>query len=116
MTEQPPEFEDIPVVRLTRPGEAHRAQASVLVALAVFALLIVKPWGQGGRPSTATPSPSPTPGYIAPSRGPAASPRADGVLVYDPPLFGRFAVTPRWELWPTVYVYKFGLSGPLDLS
>jgi hypothetical protein len=116
MTDQPPEFEDVPVVRLTRPGDAQRAQVSVLVVLAVFVILIVKPWGEGRRTTAATPSASPTPGYIAPSRGPAATPRADGAHVYDPALFGRFAVTPRWELWPTVYVYKFGLSGPLDLG
>lgn len=116
MTDHLPEFEDVPVVRLTRPGDAQRVQASVLVVLAVFVMLIVKPWGEGRRITAATPSAAPTPGYIAPSRGPAATPRADGALAYDPALFGRFAVTPRWELWPTVYVYKFGLSGPLDLA
>jgi hypothetical protein len=116
MTEQPPEFEDVRVVRLTRPGDAQRAHVSVLVVVVIFAVLIVKPWGEGRRPLAASPTASPTPGYIAPSRGPAATPRADGGLVYDPALFGRFAVTPRWELWPTVYVYKFGLSGPLDLE
>ena len=25
-------------------------------------------------------------------------------------------MTPRWEIWPTAYVYKFGLSGPLAID
>jgi hypothetical protein len=117
MTEQRPEFEDVPVVRLARPADAQRVQAAAVIVVAILAILIVKPWGEPRRPVTAAASSaSLVPNASPQTVRPAATPRADGARVYEPGLFGRYSVTPRWELWPTAYVYRFALSGPLALD
>jgi len=115
MTEQRPEFEDIPVFRLGRPADTQRVHAATILVLATLGLLIVKPWGGTPGP-TIVARPSPVTSRAAPSIRPAETVRPDGARIYDPALFGRYAVTPRWEIWPTAYVYKFGLSGPLAID
>ncbi len=116
MTQHHPEFEDIRVVRLTRPTDPLRVQAAAVLLVAVLAILIVKPWGETPRPPSAAPLPSPAASTPAHWTRPAEAVRADGARVYDPGLFGRYTVSPRWELWPTAYVYQFGLSGPLAIE
>jgi hypothetical protein len=116
MTEKRPEFEEVPVVRLGHPADARRAQAATIIVVALLAVLIAKPWGETRPPTIALASPSPVASSVAPSTRPAETVRPDGARIYDPALFGRYAVTPRWEIWPTAYVYKFGLSGPLALD
>ena len=116
MTEQRPEFEEIPVVRLGHPADARRAQAATIIVVAILAILIAKPWGETRPPTIAVASPSRVASLAAPSIRPAETVRPDGARIYDPALFGRYAVTPRWEIWPTAYVYKFGLSGPLAID
>ena len=117
MTEQRPEFEDVPVVRLARPPDAQRVQAAAVIVVAILVILIVKPWGEPRPPATAAaPSASVVPSGPTRTIRPAASPRPDGARVYEPGLFGHYSVTPRWELWPTAYVYQFALSGPLSME
>lgn len=116
MTEQRPEFEDIPLVRLDRPADEQRVQAATILVIAILAILIVKPWGEPRRPTATLPSPTPASSLPASSIRPAETIRPDGARIYDPGLFGRYTVAPRWELWPTAYVYKFGLSGPLAID
>jgi hypothetical protein len=116
MTEQRPEFEEIPVVRLGNPTDARRARAATIIVVAMLAILVAKPWGETRPPTIAVASPSPVASPPAPSIRPAETVRPDGARIYDPALFGRYAVTPRWEIWPTAYVYKFGLSGPLPID
>jgi hypothetical protein len=115
MTEQRPDFEDVPLVRLGRPADAQRAQAATILVVAILAILIVKPWGEPARPA-AVPSPTGAASLPAHSIRPAVTIRPDGARIYDPGLFGRYTVPPRWELWPTAYVYQFGLSGPLAID
>ncbi len=116
MTEQRPEFEEIPVFRLGRPADAQRVHVATILVLAILVILIIKPWGETPPPTMAVASPSPVASAAAPSIRPAETARPDGARIYDPALFGRYAVTPRWEIWPTAYVYKFGLSGPLAID
>lgn len=116
MTEQRPEFEEIPVFRLGRPADTQRLHAATILVLATLGLLIVKPWGGTPGPTIVAASPRPVASGAAPSIRPAETVRPDGARIYDPALFGRYAVTPRWEIWPTAYVYKFGLSGPLAID
>jgi hypothetical protein len=116
MTEQRPEFEEVPVVRLGHPADARRAQAATIIVVVMLAVLIAKPWGETRPPAIAVASPSQVASLAAPSIRPAETVRPDGARIYDPALFGRYAVTPRWEIWPTAYVYKFGLSGPLAID
>jgi hypothetical protein len=116
MTEQRPEFEEIPVFRLGRPADTQRVHAATILVLATLALLIAKPWGGTPGPTIVVASPNPVASGAAPSIRPAETVRPDGARIYDPALFGRYAVTPRWEIWPTAYVYKFGLSGPLAID
>jgi hypothetical protein len=116
MTDHRPDFEDVPVVRLARPRDAQRVQAAVVVIIAILGILIVKPWGETRRPTTALASPSVAPSRPAGTPRPIETVRPDGARVYEPGLFGRYSVTPRWELWPTAYVYRFALSGPLPIG
>jgi hypothetical protein len=111
-----PEFEEVPVVRLGRPRDAARIQAATMIVIVGIAILIIKPWGEPRRAEA--PSARPTAAAIAPSRSirPLATVRPDGARIYDPALFSQYSVTPRWELWPTAYVYEFGLSGPLAID
>ena len=117
MTEPQSPFEDVPVVRVPRPPDARRVQAGAIVVLATLVVLIVKPWGE----PAARRSPGPTTAAvasasIAATARPLATARPDGARQYDPGLFGRFTVVPRWELWPTLYVYQFGLMGPKSID
>jgi len=117
MTEPRSPFEDVPVVRVAPSADARRVQAGALVVLASLVVLIVKPWGDPlARP---TPAPSATPiATVIPARTPRpiGTIRPDGARQYEPALFGRFTVAPRWELWPTLYVYQFGLMGPMSID
>lgn len=114
MTEPRPEFEEIRLVRLTKPGDARPVQAGVVVVLALLAVLIARPWDESRGIAIASPTPVASES-IATAR-PEATVRPDGARLYDPGLFGSFTVSPRWELWPTAYVYRFGLSGPLAIE
>src|SRR6266576_3056069 len=116
MTDHRPDFEDVPVVRLAPPRDAQRVQIAVVAIVAILGILIVKPWGETRRPTTALASPSVVPSRPARTPRPIETVRPDGARVYEPGLFGRYSVTPRWELWPTAYVYQFALSGPLSLE
>jgi hypothetical protein len=114
MTERRPEFEDMPVVRLTRPGDTRRVEAGTLLVALLLVILIIRPWGDSHGPATA--SPGVVASQPAPSHRPAETVRPDGARFYDPGLFGRYTVSPRWELWPTAYGYEFGLTGPLAID
>jgi hypothetical protein len=117
MTEPQSPFEDVPVVRVARPPDAKRVQAGTLAVLAILAILIVKPWGAPIPRTSAAASTQPSPAATATATAtPARTIRPDGARQYDPALFGRFTVVPRWELWPTLYVYQFGLSGPMAID
>lgn len=117
MTEPRSPFDDVPVVRVAPSSDARRVQVGTLVVLATLVVLIVKPWGD----PVARRTPAPTAAAIAsaiPARTarPIGTSRPDGARQYDPALFGRFTVVPRWELWPTLYVYQFGLMGPMSID
>src|SRR5437773_1098920 len=118
MPESRSPFEDIPVVRVAPSSDARRVQVGTLVVLATLVVLIVKPWGdplsrQTAAPSAAVPIASAVPARTA---RPIGTSRPDGARQYEPALFGRFTVVPRWELWPTLYVYQFGLMGPVSID
>jgi hypothetical protein len=115
MTQKPPEFEAVPVVRLGRPGESRRIQAGVAVSVGLLVLLVIRPWGHE-TPVAYAPISTAVPSQAAATPRPVETARADGARAYEPALFGRFMVSPRWELWPTAYVYQFGLSGPLAMD
>jgi hypothetical protein len=114
MTEPRPEFEEIRLVRLTKPGEGRPAQAAVVVVIALLMVMIARPWDDSRGIPNASPSAVASEAITTPQ--PEATPRPDGARRYDPSLFGSFTVSPRWELWPTAYVYRFGLSGPLAID
>jgi hypothetical protein len=117
MTEPQSPFEDVPVVRIARPPDARRVQVGTIVVLAALVVLVIKPWGEPVGRRTAAASIAPTPSATAAAvPRPVRTPRPDGARQYDPALFGRFTVVPRWELWPTLYVYQFGLSGPMSID
>jgi hypothetical protein len=114
MTQRRPEFEEMPVVRLTRPGDARRVEAGTLLVALMLVILIIRPWGDSHGLATASPGVGASQPAI--SHRPAETVRPDGARFYDPGLFGRYTVNPRWELWPTAYVYEFGLTGPLAID
>jgi hypothetical protein len=117
MTEPQSPFEEVPLVRVGRPPDAKRVRLGTLAVLATLVVLIVKPWSE---PATTHHSPGPTTAAATASATqpprPAQTIRPDGARQYDPALFGRFSVAPRWELWPTLYVRVFGLSGPMTID
>jgi hypothetical protein len=117
MTEPQSPFEDVPVVRVARPPDVKRVQAATLVVLAALVVLIAKPWGEPVGRKTAAASAAPShAASVAPAATPVRTARPDGARQYDPALFGRFTVVPRWEIWPTLYVYQFGMSGPVAID
>jgi hypothetical protein len=117
MTEPRSPFEDVPLVRVAPSSDARRIQVGTLVVLVALVVLIIKPWGEPVAQRGPAPTTAAIPSAIAAlTPRPTRTSRPDGARQYDPALFGRFTVVPRWELWPTLYVYQFGLMGPMSID
>ena len=92
-----------PVAGPRSPFEGNAGRILALIVIGVV-VAVVKPWGDGGTASTASPGParSSTPSVAAPTT-PAA-------VIYDEHAFGPIQPQARWEIWPAGRLISFSFT------
>jgi hypothetical protein len=101
-----------PVAGPSSPVQRHVRRLIIVVVLGLL-VAIVKPWGTGIGPSTASVplpvlSPAPTP-IATPTPAPVAG-------TYDFLAFGTNEPPPGWELWPAGRLASFSFAMRIDMA